>query len=115
MKWPVGLASILLLAWHLPQTKAAIEEIEATPTNTNAFELGDISMPQFLVFCLFFLAIVLLYAYGVVPIEVDLGYFFGTGSGELFPRKFGHEVKKLGFSLTKIALGLNLYSFFLVR
>ena len=64
-----------------------IDEIEATPTNTNALELGDLSMPQFLVFCAVFLLVVTLYAVEVVPVEVDLGYFYGTGSGDLFPRR----------------------------
>ncbi|KAL7637954.1 UNVERIFIED_CONTAM: hypothetical protein RMT77_011568 [Armadillidium vulgare] len=87
-KWFAILTLYIIL---INETECAIEEIEATPTNSNGFFLGDISMPQFLVMCVIFLIIILLYAVGVVPIEVDLGYFFGTGSGSLLPRKLDNN------------------------
>ncbi|CAL4062269.1 unnamed protein product [Meganyctiphanes norvegica] len=49
------------------------EEIEITPSNTNGFEIGELSTLQFVVMMLIFLKLVTLYAIGVLPFEVDLG------------------------------------------
>lgn len=51
----------------------AIEEIEITPTNTNGFEIGELSTLQFVVMMLIFLKLITLYSIGVLPFEVDLG------------------------------------------
>ena len=51
----------------------SIEEIEATPTNTNGIELGELSLSQLVLVMLVFLKLTLLYSVGVLPLEIDLG------------------------------------------
>ena len=63
----------------IQQSYALIEEVEATPTNTNAIELGELSLPQFIWLTIVFLKFVLLYAVGVIPLEIDLGGTFFEG------------------------------------
>jgi len=58
------------------------EEIEGTPTNTNGFEIGELSMPQYVFMMLVFLKLSLLYGSGVLPLEINLGalwdkYYYG--------------------------------------
>lgn len=89
-----GLSSFTL--FHFSQ--CAFEEIELTPPNTNGVYLGEFSLAQLVVFMIAFVKLILLYAVGVAPVEFDLGWFFGTGSGALFPRKFGgSEVGRIIF------------------
>ena len=66
----------LLVLWLQPDTTHCItEEIEATPTNSNGMELGELSMPQYLLMMLIFLKFTLLYAMGILPLEIDLDKF----------------------------------------
>lgn len=71
-------ATLILFLWLLfaSRAEAALEEIEATPTNTNGIEIGELSFMQLLLFMLVFLKLVTLYSLGVLPIEIDLGASF---------------------------------------
>lgn len=71
-------ATSVLALWLLcaPRAEAALEEIEATPTNTNGIEIGELSFMQLLLLMLVFLKLVTLYSLGVLPIEIDLGASF---------------------------------------
>lgn len=64
---------LVLFCSYILHTNALTEEIEATPTNTNGIEIGELSMPQYMMLMLIFLKFVLLYAVGVLPLEIDLG------------------------------------------
>ena len=57
----------------IKKCSALIEEIEATPTNSNGMEIGELSTLQFVILMLLFLKMTLLYAMGVLPLEIDLG------------------------------------------
>ncbi|XP_042219456.1 uncharacterized protein LOC121864487 isoform X2 [Homarus americanus] len=65
---------LLLGCTWLTLVQAVVEEIEVDPSNTNGFELGELSFLQFVLGCVIFIKIVALYAVGVLPIEVDLGF-----------------------------------------
>ncbi|KAF2350882.1 hypothetical protein FHG87_018359 [Trinorchestia longiramus] len=67
------LAALLLSTVLVLQVHGLTEEIEATPTNTNGIEVGELSMPQYILLMLIFLKYTLLYAVGVLPLEIDLG------------------------------------------
>ena len=67
-------SAIILILLILPNPSSGlIEEIEATPTNTNGIELGELSLPQFALLMLIFLKMTLLYSVGVLPLEIRLG------------------------------------------
>ena len=71
---------IFLSSWT--PVYAVFEEIEGTPTNTNGFEIGELSMPQYVFMMLVFLKLSLLYGSGVLPLEINLGalwdkYYYG--------------------------------------
>ena len=72
-RYQLSLLLALLAYVLLKEAEALTEEIEATPTNTNGFEIGELSMPQYMLMMLIFLKLVLLYAVGVLPLEIDLG------------------------------------------
>lgn len=69
---------LLILLWlvcGVPHVAEAVfEEIEVQNSNSNGFELGELSLSQFVLGSLIFLNIVVLYTAGVLPIEVDLGF-----------------------------------------
>ncbi|XP_045595598.1 uncharacterized protein [Procambarus clarkii] len=69
-----GVVVLLVSTTWLAVVQAVVEEVEVDPTNTNGFELGELSFLQFVLGCLIFIEIVVLYSVGVLPIEVDLGF-----------------------------------------
>ncbi|XP_071513688.1 uncharacterized protein [Panulirus ornatus] len=70
----VGALLLLVGCSSVTYVSATFEEIEVDPSNTNGFELGELSFLQFVLGSIIFLKIVALYAVGVLPIEVDLGF-----------------------------------------
>lgn len=78
-KQQLALICVVVAYVFIKEAEALTEEIEATPTNTNGFEIGELSMPQYVLMMLIFLKLVLLYAVGVLPLEIDLGsVWYGT-------------------------------------
>ncbi|KAK8734110.1 hypothetical protein OTU49_006021 [Cherax quadricarinatus] len=53
---------------------ATVEEIQVSPTSVYGFQLGELSWMQFIMGSLIFIMFVVLYAEGVLPVEVDLGF-----------------------------------------
>lgn len=65
--------TLLAICWLAVPVHGTIEEVEVTPSNTNALELGELSFMQFVLLALIFLKLVALYTVGVLPIEINLG------------------------------------------
>lgn len=65
---------IVVLGLLYPQpTDAVAEGIGMDPINVGGFQIGELSVAQGLLFVLVFLELVLLYAMGVIPVELDIG------------------------------------------
>lgn len=58
----------------LTLVEAIFEDISIDPTNTYGMEIGELSFLQFILGCLIFLKLVILYVGGVLPVEVDLNF-----------------------------------------
>ena len=63
----------IILIGIIKPIECTVEEIEATPTNTNGIELGELSLIQFILLIFVFLKLTVLYSMGVLPLEIDLG------------------------------------------
>ncbi|XP_045595597.1 uncharacterized protein [Procambarus clarkii] len=75
-------AVLLLLVWStwLNLVQAIFEDIGVTPINTAAIRLGEISFMQYVLGCIIFLQLVILYTKGVLPVEIDLSFDNPNGS-----------------------------------
>jgi len=72
----------LLVYYHLIQQSVAIVEgLSMDPVNMNGFEIGELSMPQFVFLLLLVLQLILLYAVGVLPLEYDLAGALEAAAG----------------------------------
>ncbi|XP_018026041.1 uncharacterized protein LOC108681512 isoform X2 [Hyalella azteca] len=84
-KQRLGLLLVLeVICALIVEVHAIAEEIEATPTNTNGVELGEVSMAQFILLLFVFLKLTLLYSVGILPLEIDLGGLWDPASGSVF-------------------------------
>jgi hypothetical protein len=59
-------------------TNCLVEGIGIDPVNTLGFQLSEISVPQYLLFILVFLELVLLYTLGILPLEFDFSSVFAN-------------------------------------
>lgn len=102
--WGSGRAGALLLlvgCTSVTRVQAAVEEIEVDPSNTNGFELGELSFLQFVLGSIIFLKIVALYSVGVLPIEIDLGFSSTNEDFDRRPRASRHVSHSL-FTLGRL-------------
>lgn len=71
---------LIVTAWNVHTSTGAVEEVQVTPSNTSGFQVGELSVYQYLILIMTFLKIVIMYAMGILPIEVDLGGLLETGT-----------------------------------
>ena len=75
LHWSFG---VMLWCCLVRRASAAVEGFGMDPINMNGFEIGELSVPQYLFFMLVCLQLILLYAVGVLPLEFDFGGVLGS-------------------------------------
>ncbi|XP_018026042.1 uncharacterized protein LOC108681512 isoform X3 [Hyalella azteca] len=91
----------LLTCAIIAEIKAMVTEVEATPTAINGLLIGELSVSQYIFFMLIFLKFTLLYAVGVLPLEIDLGGVWDPNSrplpGAVDPSRVGSSEARSSF------------------